>query len=241
MRRTILVLAAVLGLAGCQVQTTLPGPAPGGPVAPLPQPAVDRIDSGDAVANFRAAVARVEPAAEDLCRSRTRNLNCDFLVRVDPDPRLPPNAYQSLAPNGRPLLTFTRALIADARNQDEIAFVIGHEAAHHIEQHLRQQQSSAAAGAIVGGLIGSALGADRATADGLARAGAQVGARRFSKEHELEADALGTIITARAGYDPLRGAAFFSRIPDPGDRFLGTHPPNAERIAVVRRVVADLR
>ena len=70
--------------------------------------------------------------------------------------------------------------------------------------------------------------------------GAQVGARSYSKDFELEADALGTIITKRAGYDPLRGAKFFTRIPDPGDKFLGTHPPNASRIEVVRKTAAGL-
>jgi predicted Zn-dependent protease len=72
------------------------------------------------------------------------------------------------------------------------------------------------------------------------RLGAEVGARSYSKDFELEADALGTVITARAGFDPLRGAEFFTRIPDPGDKFLGTHPPNASRIDVVRRTVAGL-
>jgi len=70
--------------------------------------------------------------------------------------------------------------------------------------------------------------------------GAAVGARTYSKEFELEADRLGTIITKRAGYDPLRGAEFFTRIPDPGNRFLGTHPPNAQRIQTVRETAARL-
>jgi predicted Zn-dependent protease len=48
------------------------------------------------------------------------------------------------------------------------------------------------------------------------------------------------VIAANAGYDPLVGAEFFFRIPDPGNRFLGTHPPTAERVAVVRRVAAGL-
>ena len=68
----------------------------------------------------------------------------------------------------------------------------------------------------------------------------RVGARSYSKNFELEADALGTIITARAGYDPLRGAEFFARIPDPGDKFLGTHPPNASGLDTVRRTAAGL-
>lgn len=234
-----MIAAAVMGmaLAGCQTIPVETVPS-GGAIQSGAVP--DRVSGSQAVANFQAAVARVEPVAERMCAEQTNGINCDFLIRVDPNPGAPANAFQSLDRNGRPLLTFTRALIADARNQDEIAFVIGHESAHHIEQHIAQQRQSATAGALVGGIIGSALGADQATVNQISRAGATVGARRFSQEHELEADALGTVITARAGYDPIRGAAFFSRIPDPGDRFLGTHPPNAQRIETVRRVASSL-
>ncbi|KIT16422.1 M48 family metallopeptidase [Jannaschia aquimarina] len=234
------VLVATLGLllAGC-VATPVPSPTSEGPAAP--RGAVpDRVTEATAVANFRAAVARTEPAAERVCREQTQGINCDFLIRVLPDRSLPPNAFQSLDRSGRPILTFTQSLIADARNADEIAFVVGHEAAHHIEQHIAQQVRSAQAGALIGGLVGTLAGGDGALVDTLSRAGATAGARRFSKEHELEADALGTVITARAGYDPVRGAAFFSRIPDPGDQFLGTHPPNAERLATVRRAASRL-
>ncbi|MCH8465375.1 MAG: hypothetical protein LAT78_02200 [Roseinatronobacter sp.] len=48
------------------------------------------------------------------------------------------------------------------------------------------------------------------------------------------------MITARGGFDPLRGAAIFRRIPDPGNQFLGTHPPNAERLREVERAVAAM-
>ena len=69
--------------------------------------------------------------------------------------------------------------------------------------------------------------------------GATLGARTYSKAFELEADELGTIITKAAGFDPLRGAQFFMRIPDPGDTFLGTHPPHAARLETVRRTAAS--
>ncbi len=213
------------------------GPVPGaasGAAGPPP------ISGSQAIANFRTAVARVEPVAEALCRQRAPNVNCDFLIRTDPNPTAPPNAFQSLDRSGRPVITFTQSLIADTRNVDEIAFVVGHESAHHIEQHIARQQQSAATGALVGGLIASVAGASSSTANEISRISAGVSARRFSKDHELEADALGTIITARAGFNPVRGAAFFTRIPDPGDRFLGTHPPNAARIEIVRRTAAGL-
>ncbi len=70
--------------------------------------------------------------------------------------------------------------------------------------------------------------------------GAVVGSRAYSKEYELEADRLGTIITHLAGYDPLAGVEYFSRIPDPGNQFLGTHPPNRQRIELVKKTANGL-
>jgi predicted Zn-dependent protease len=70
--------------------------------------------------------------------------------------------------------------------------------------------------------------------------GAGVGARSFSKNHELEADQLGTILTKKSGYDPLIGVNFFERTPDPGNQFLGSHPPNSSRVAIVKQTAAGL-
>ena len=240
MRPPIVAALAAFLLSACVDVVSAPDPSASvsGPVASAPVP--DRVTASDAVANFRAAASRVEPVAERICRERAPEVNCDFLILADPNRDAEPNAYQSLDPRGRPVLTFTRALIADTRNQDEIAFVIGHESAHHIEQHIAQQRRTAEIGASIGGLIGVVLDRGDATVDQLSGLGAQFGARIFSKSDELQADALGTVITKLAGYDPIRGAAFFARIPDPGDRFLGTHPPNAARIDIVRRTAAGL-
>ena len=239
MRLPFFVVATTAFLSACVVVQPVPGPqSPQAPQSRAAEPV--RVAGSTARANFAAAVRRVEPVAENLCRQRTQGVNCDFRIQVDPNRNAPANAFQSLDRSGRPILTFTQALIADTRNADEIAFVIGHESAHHIEQHIARQRRAASTGALVGGLIASVAGADTTTAQEISRISAGVGARRFSKEHELEADALGTIITARAGYNPVRGAAFFTRIPDPGDRFLGSHPPNSARIDVVRRTAAGL-
>jgi predicted Zn-dependent protease len=135
------------------------------------------------------------------------------------------------------VIVFTLGLIADARNRDELAFVMAHEAAHHIAGHIPRQQRNATLGALVFGQLAGATGGNVAVAQDL---GAALAARSYSKEFELEADRLGAIVAARAGFDPLRGADFFFRIPDPGDRFLGTHPANAERVAAVRAAVAGL-
>lgn len=232
-------LALVLLLAAC---AQAPLPLPDTPIATgpgAPQPAGDRVTSETAVANFRVVVGRVEPVAEQVCRQRAApGTNCDFRIVVDADPRLPPNAFQTLDARGRPIVGFTRALIAEARNRDEIAFVLGHETSHHIEGHIGRARQSALAGQALAGALAELGGADETGIQRAAQIGLAVGARRYSKAFELEADRLGTLITGRAGYDPLRGAAFFNRLPDPGDRFLGTHPPNADRLAAVRDAVA---
>lgn len=244
-RRALAAVLILVGLSAC-VPMTGPaagpagGPVPyGGAAIPVAQPLADgRLDPRDAVENFIAVLERVEPMAESICRDQTRGVNCDFMIAVDDRPDQPPNAFQTLDRRGRPVLGFTVALIAEARNRDEIAFVLGHEAAHHILGHIPQSQQTAAAGAMVAGILASASGADAEAIRSAQQMGAAMGARSYAKEFELEADALGAEIAILAGYDPVLGAGFFDRLPDPGDRFLGTHPPNFQRKAVVADVAA---
>jgi len=238
--RNIVMAIMALALSGC-VTATGPEPQQTPPKQPVAAPAPPVVSQNRAARNFLAVVKRMEPVAERECRHRRAfGSNCDFKIVVDDRKGQAPNAYQKLDNNGRPVIVFTRALINQTRNQDELAFVLGHEAAHHIKGHIPKTQQSAVAGAVVGGLLAAVLGVDDAGIQEAQRLGGAVGARTYSKEYELEADSLGTIITKHAGYDPVRGAAFFSRIPDPGNRFLGSHPPNAKRIAVVRRTAAAM-
>ena len=236
-KTTLSALAAAALLSACDVTTVAPLPAPG----PAQSQASSPTQSVDAAArSFVRVVRTVEPVAERECRARTTGLNCDFNIVVDDRPGQPANAFQTLDKQGRPVVAFTLALIADARNEDELAFVLGHETAHHIAGHINRQQQNAVAGAVIFAGLATLSGGDSNAVESAQRLGAQVGARTYSKNFELEADALGTVITKRAGYDPLRGAQFFFRIPDPGDRFLGTHPPNSSRLDVVRRTAAGL-
>ena len=234
--RSFIALALVAALGACEV-------TPVGPVEPAPPTTVQSQPTLTARASARSfvrVVSTLEPVAERECRARTQNVNCDFNIVVDDRVGQPANAYQTLDSQGRPIIAFTLALIADARNEDELAFVMGHEAAHHISGHIARQQQNAVAGAVIFAGLATLSGGDAGAVRSAQELGAQVGARSYSKNFELEADALGTIITKRAGYNPLRGAEFFTRIPDPGDKFLGTHPPNASRIDTVRRTAASL-
>lgn len=239
--RIATALTLVLAAAACTV-TMAPGPLPPDSRGPGAIPPATRapLRPEAAVAQLQAVVERVEPVAEQECLRRTRGVECDLSIFIDEDPRQPPNAFQTLDRDGNPMIVFTMALAQEARNADELAFILGHEAAHHILGHIPQAQQTAFLGALVAGVLAQSGGAPTDAVEIAQQLGASVGSRAFSKDFELDADQLGTIIAARAGYDPVRGAEYFNRVPDPGNRFLGTHPPNADRIRVVRQTAAGL-
>ena len=218
-------------VAGCVETVSEPAPRN------EPVPRVTRTGSAQSLSDYRAVVSRVEPAAESACRQLSPRRNCDFLITVDDRKELGANAYQTYDKSGRPVIAFTPALLREMKNRDEIAFALSHEAAHHIEGHISQTQSSAQTGAIVGAVLGSIAGLDSSGVELATNIGGTVGARRYSKGFELEADSLGARIAERAGYDALRGVLYFQDAADPGDSFLGTHPPNADRLRVVRNRV----
>ncbi len=230
--RPLAALLAALALQAC-VETA---PLPLAPAAPAPAAI-----TGSAAERFVAVSNRVEPVAEALCRSLRRGpANCDIQIAVDDRPGQEPNAFQTIDRSGRPWVVFTLALIELARTPDELAFVMGHEAAHHIAGHIPRREESARTGAILAGVLAAASGLSPEEVRQAQGIGASIGAQRYSQEFELEADALGAEIALRAGFDPVKGAGFFDRLPDPGKGFLNTHPPNAMRKQVVAETVRRL-
>lgn len=232
MRLTVLILVAAFGLSGC---VTAMAPPP-----PEPTRVALAARARQAALNFDEVVTRVEPVAEQVCREETPDQPCDFIIYVDRAPESGVNAFHTLDPVGRPAIIFTLGLIAVAQNTDELAFIMGHEAGHHIARHLPMGEMRAAEGARVFADLARAQGATEAEIGEAAQVGSFVASREFGQRAELEADAIGTVIAARAGYDPLVGSAFFARIPDPAREFLSTHPPNAARIEVVRSTLRAL-
>lgn len=234
-----MAMGAIVALAACEPIPVQPQSAP--PVQSEPVVAQKRSPQS-AARTFVSVMSRMEPAVERECRERrTQAINCDFQFVVDSRPNLEPNAFQTIDDTGRPIIGFTLSLVAATQNADEIAFVVGHEASHHILNHLDRKAGAATAGAVILGSIASVYGGESAIVSTAQEIGASVGSRYYSKDWELQADYLGAIITLNAGFDPRVGARFFERLPDPGNRVLGSHPPRAARLAQVERAIADLR
>ncbi|RED11960.1 M48 family metalloprotease [Pontivivens insulae] len=235
--RLALTLTAAIALAGCATTFEVPD----APVANLPDsaaPAANRsVSAGEQM--MQRVATRIEPIAEDVCRQETgQTRGCDFVLQIDRSGGAP-NAFQTIGSDGRPLIVFNEAMLRTIRNDNEIAFIMGHEAGHQIAGHLARRQSQVGLGGLAGAILGGVIGLDQQQS---AEIGAQIGGRAYSQSFELEADVLGTYIAERAGYDPVDGAASFSRFRG-SNSVLSTHPPGQQRystvVATAQRIAAQ--
>jgi predicted Zn-dependent protease len=134
--------------------------------------------------------------------------------------------------------------------QDEngLAVVMGHEVAHAIAEHGNERMSQGLLANMGAVALSAALDEKpeetRAlwmTAYGV---GAQVGALLpFSRKHESEADQLGLIFMAMAGYDPHGAVEFWQRMAAQGGQappeFLSTHPSSETRINNLKELIPE--
>jgi predicted Zn-dependent protease len=118
-----------------------------------------------------------------------------------------------------------RGLLQQFPNEAQFAFVMGHEMGHVAARHSASRQSK---GMVTGGTIGilgaaaeAALGGVGSLAAGVAGAGAQLMLLSFDRGQELEADELGTLYMARAGYDPQEALGAHASLNQAIDVYLG--------------------
>lgn len=137
-----------------------------------------------------------------------------------------------------------------AKNEAGLAAILGHEVVHALARHGAERMSQ--------GLVAQLLltGADVALAGGGAGAGTrqavmqalglgtQVGVLLpFSREHESEADYIGLLLAAQAGYDPREAVHVWERMERAGGaqppEFLSTHPSHGTRIENLQSWMAE--
>ena len=118
-------------------------------------------------------------------------------------------------------------------SDDEVAMIMGHEAAHALREHARERMGKTAATKIGAGLLSQLLGLGN-TADALLNMGGQLLTLRFSREDESEADLIGIELAARAGYDPHAGVTLWQKMASESKgappQFISTHPSGPTRI-----------
>lgn len=153
-----------------------------------------------------------------------------------------------------------RGMIEAAKSEGEMAGVMAHEISHIALRHATAQATETQkyqigsvlgqiAGAVIGGGIGSVI-------SGASQIGFGIGALKYSRKYETQADILGAQIMSRAGYDPrdlanmfrtierqsggASGPEWMSSHPNPGNRYERINQ-EAQLIGTVRNPVQDTR
>ena len=136
-------------------------------------------------------------------------------------------------------------LLPYTQNEASLAIVLGHEIAHAVAKHSAEQMSTQIRNQygtqILGGVLEAAGVSSTTTqlAQILTQKGLQFRSLKYSRNHETEADRMGLIFAAMAGYDPSVAVAFWQRMAqgngnsNQSDMF-SDHPSDAKRIATIK-------
>jgi len=187
----------------------------------------DSIDSGPELEMVRRVASRLARATGKA------GADFDWQVSLIRSPQV--NAF--CLPGGK-IVVYT-GILPIAQNEAALATVLGHEMAHATSRHGSQRvlQQNLAQTALTGVAMSlSDMDYDKQRAVmGALGAGTQFGVLMpFSRKDESEADAIGLLYMARAGYDPQESIRFWQRMENVGGsqppEFLSSHPSHGTRI-----------
>lgn len=114
------------------------------------------------------------------------------------------------APGG--YIFLTKGLYKQLANEAELAGVLGHEIGHVIRKHHLKLLQKSQAIAAVGSFLGSKVKDEGQVVQNLIGNGAEIVARGLDKDAEYEADRIGMVLSARAGYDAYALPAVLAEI-----------------------------
>jgi predicted Zn-dependent protease len=125
------------------------------------------------------------------------------------------------------------------QNATGLAVVVSHEVAHAVANHSGERMSQLLLTQLGGAALSQAIQQKPSETQELLMLAYGVGANvgvllPFSRQHESEADRIGLILMAQAGYNPEAAVPFWQRMAARGQgappEFLSTHPSHATRI-----------
>ena len=167
------------------------------------------------------------------------NAEWEFVVFEDDTP----NAFA--LPGGK--VGVHTGLFKVSKTEGGLAAVIGHEVAHVVARHSGERLSqgivAGVAAAGVAKVMQDRTGINPAIAGAAVGGGTLLATKKFNRDQELEADKLGALYMARAGYHPGESVELWKRFAayraqsggNKGPAFLSTHPVDSVRIAELER------
>lgn len=158
-------------------------------------------------------------------------------------------------PGGK-MVVYT-GILPVTQTEDGLAVVMGHEVSHAIAKHgaERMSEQMLAAGLLTAGQVGLGIAMrDKPqqtqtlwnAAFGVAAVGSQLGQLAHGRKQESEADHLGLIFMAIAGYNPEAAVPFWQRMAglSKGNKppvFLSTHPSDEQRIGDITKLMPEAK
>jgi predicted Zn-dependent protease len=244
--------AALLGLAACYTN-----PVTGRQSLVLVQPSEEIALGAQSFEQIRAEekvstdsraterVRRIGKRIADVVGDQMPNAQWEFVVFDSKEA----NAFA--LPGGK--VGVYTGLLALAQSDDELATVMGHEIGHVIARHGAERMSEQM---VIQGLgaLGSAYAQTKYSPQTVQLAqmayGAGITVARVlphSRSNESEADRMGVLFAAKAGYDPEAAITFWQKMAQqkagtPGslEKFLSTHPADDTRIADLRALMPEM-
>jgi predicted Zn-dependent protease len=232
-------MALVLLLAGCATTPEAPVPVPEPAPTEARLPPLTTRDHARILAAFGGEYSA--PAIERLAGDILDKLGAAS-DRPDQRYRLTilnsPTINAFALPSGH--LYVTRGMLALINDASEFAAVLGHEMGHVSARHANQREDQVRTSELVAvmraRLLNDLAGAEQR------REAARVSLASFSRTQELEADAIGVALIAKAGFDPYGASRFLqtmdrnaalrspSQAASGSPDFLASHPSTPERI-----------
>ena len=175
-------------------------------------------------AEYTAALQRCGEAIKKV--AERDDFNWEFVLFDSPIE----NAF--CLPGGK--VAFYSGIVDKMNNEAEMAFVMSHEVAHAIARHGGESVSWEQLRTLGGLLVSIGFGSDAANT--IYSAGTQLGVTLpFSRSNEAEADYMGLLLMAKAGYNPDAAPAFWKRFTSGQsssavEGLLSTHPTDESRI-----------
>lgn len=140
-------------------------------------------------------------------------------------------------PGGK--VAFYTGILPVCKDEAGVAVVMGHEVAHAIANHGRERMSQQMVAQVGVQSLGALMGQNPTLGNELLMqavgAGTGLGMLKFSRQHESEADKMGLIFMALAGYDPQEAPKFWERMAalsggQAPPEFMSTHPSSETRV-----------
>ena len=193
-------------------------------------PATDNRSKMVSTIGGRIAQAATKFLADNNASDRVAGFQWEFNTVDDPTV----NAW--CMPGGK-VVVYT-GILPVTQNETALTVVMGHEIAHAIARHGNERMSQGLALNGLGSVLTVAAGENPSLTQNLLLQsfgiGGQLGMLAYSRKHESEADKMGLVFMAMAGYDPREAPKFWERMSAGGGQappeFLSTHPSDETRM-----------